>query len=352
MAKTNITGSQILDGTVGRADVDTTSISQSVITKVIAGTNVTLSYTGADAGTGDVTVNFTGGGGSARVAWGPDFGEDNGADGVTRRIGVSATIPTIAIQNTKTIGVNLAMPTIELSSIDSIGVHLSGTAIGAPFWQSVSTNVGVATSLTVNKPTGTQIGDLLLAYLACWNPTTPPTINVLTGWTDCGLGQVQFAGTAAAMTARCIYRVADGTEGTSFTFGGQISEAQINRISSVSATTPINAVASATLAASALITDPVSPSLTTTAPNCLVFAFLSHYHAATSQTHTAPASHIERTDFESNNSSLLGGQTSDTRVFAASAAVGTATHDCTETAATDAIMMRVAIAPGVLILAT
>lgn len=63
MAKTEITGDQVLDGTVARDDLDTTTIGQAVIAKVIAGANVSLTWTGADAGTGDVTVNFTGGGG-------------------------------------------------------------------------------------------------------------------------------------------------------------------------------------------------------------------------------------------------------------------------------------------------
>lgn len=63
MAKTEITGDQILDGTVNRDDLDTTTSGGAVISKVIAGTNVTLTYTGADPGTGDVTINFVGGGG-------------------------------------------------------------------------------------------------------------------------------------------------------------------------------------------------------------------------------------------------------------------------------------------------
>ena len=63
MARTELTGDQILDGTVGRDDLDVTTLGQSAITKVVAGTGVTLSWTGADQGTGDVTVNFAGGGG-------------------------------------------------------------------------------------------------------------------------------------------------------------------------------------------------------------------------------------------------------------------------------------------------
>jgi hypothetical protein len=81
-----------------------------------------------------------------------------------------------------------------------------------------------------------------------------------------------------------------------------------------------------------------------------VIAFLFHDHAALSQSHTAPASHVERTDFESATT-VIKGSTSDTRVFAAIGATGTATHDCTETVATDGIMQRVAVAAGDLVIA-
>lgn len=81
MAKTEITGDQILDGAVAREDLDTTTSGQAVITKVIAGSNVTLSWSGADPGTGDVTVNFAGGGG----------GGPNPTDDFRLRIGFSDT---------------------------------------------------------------------------------------------------------------------------------------------------------------------------------------------------------------------------------------------------------------------
>lgn len=57
MARTNIRGTQIRDNTVQRADIDITTVGQSLITKVIAGTGVTIASTGADSGTGDVTIN-------------------------------------------------------------------------------------------------------------------------------------------------------------------------------------------------------------------------------------------------------------------------------------------------------
>ena len=57
MASTSIRGKQIQDGTVQRVDLDTTTVGQAVVAKLIQGTNVTLSSTGGDAGTGDVTIN-------------------------------------------------------------------------------------------------------------------------------------------------------------------------------------------------------------------------------------------------------------------------------------------------------
>ena len=57
MARTQLTGQQVGDGTVQRVDLDSTTAGNAVIKKVIAGTGITLSSTGVDAGTGDVTIN-------------------------------------------------------------------------------------------------------------------------------------------------------------------------------------------------------------------------------------------------------------------------------------------------------
>jgi len=57
MAKTSIRGTQILNNTVQRQDIDTLTTGQALVTKLVQGTNVTLSSTGADSGTGDVTVS-------------------------------------------------------------------------------------------------------------------------------------------------------------------------------------------------------------------------------------------------------------------------------------------------------
>jgi hypothetical protein len=60
MSITTVRGAQVLDGTIQRTDLDVLTVGQAVVAKLIQGTNVTLSSTGGDAGTGDVTVSSTG----------------------------------------------------------------------------------------------------------------------------------------------------------------------------------------------------------------------------------------------------------------------------------------------------
>lgn len=57
MAKTQVRGSQIGVATVQRKDLNVITVNNSVITKIIAGTGVTITSTGGDVGTGDVTLN-------------------------------------------------------------------------------------------------------------------------------------------------------------------------------------------------------------------------------------------------------------------------------------------------------
>jgi hypothetical protein len=59
MAITTIRGRQVLDASIQRADLDTVTVGQAVVTKLIQGSNITLSSSGADAGTGDVTISGT-----------------------------------------------------------------------------------------------------------------------------------------------------------------------------------------------------------------------------------------------------------------------------------------------------
>jgi len=59
---TEITGKQIRNGSIRKVDLDTTTTGEAVVTRIVAGTGVTLSSTGVDTGTGDVTINASGSG--------------------------------------------------------------------------------------------------------------------------------------------------------------------------------------------------------------------------------------------------------------------------------------------------
>jgi hypothetical protein len=59
MPQTQIRGTQVEDGTIQRRDLNIATAGQAVVAKIVQGTNVTLSSTGADSGTGDVTISAT-----------------------------------------------------------------------------------------------------------------------------------------------------------------------------------------------------------------------------------------------------------------------------------------------------
>ncbi len=296
-------------------------------------------------------VQAGGGGGAppttANLEWGPDFGESS--DNNTFTVGVDLTMPALALENNKSVGVQLTMPSLAMESTKSVGVHLSGTALGAPLWQAVATANGTTdteTDIVCNKPGTPQVGDLLLAFAGAEGPGL--TISPPAGWT---LVRNEISGN---FKSGVWYRIADGTEGATFTFTYNVNAGrttlEIHLIRAVDQSTPINASGGS----SASVTDPVVTSVTTTNINCLVFYFVYHDHLATSATHTAPASNTERTDFEGTElvGTALCGSTSGTRIFAATGATGTATVNCTEVVATTAVYHRIAIAPGAITLAS
>ncbi len=251
----------------------------------------------------------------------------------------------------KVIGCNIDLFAVDTVYEKTAGVHLSGTVLGAPFWQAIATTTsGGFSSFTVNLPSGIVSGQLLLMFVGTNSAVTGSDINTPSGWTSIRHD------TITQMHSRSFWRIADGTEGATITVTTATLvdrfEAEVHRIIATDPTTPINANAGATTAATSLVPDPVSPAVTTTVANCLVFAWLNHNHLLLSQTHTAPASHIELTDFESSGTGNTISSTSDTRVFSAAASTGTATHNCTETVSTDAIQQRIAIAPGALTIAS
>lgn len=59
MSPTEVTGRQVKDGSIQRKDLDITTTGEAVVRKLIAGSGISLSETGADSGTGDVTITAT-----------------------------------------------------------------------------------------------------------------------------------------------------------------------------------------------------------------------------------------------------------------------------------------------------
>lgn len=268
----------------------------------------------------------------------------------TKNVGVAADLTTLALDNEKSVGVALDVTNLALDNTKSVGVALAGSVVSAPFWQSVATSRGSdgeLSSITCNKPSGLAVGDLMLAFVGINDITTAANINTPSGWT------LIRTDTQTNLEARSFWKIADSSDVAASNFTFTFSAAQdnhtceIHRIQGAHATTPIDANSGASLADSALDPDPSAPAVTTVANNCLVFAFLFHDHLLLNQTHTPPASHVERTDFEDDNS-ITGvvSSTSATRVFATPGSQAAVEFNCTESVATDAVMQRISIAPG------
>jgi len=60
MPVTGLRGRQVLDGDITRSDINTSTAGSALIARIIAGTNISITSTGADSGTGDVTISATG----------------------------------------------------------------------------------------------------------------------------------------------------------------------------------------------------------------------------------------------------------------------------------------------------
>lgn len=267
------------------------------------------------------------------------------------------TLDTVSpVFNAQNVRQALTFPALAMvNNAQNVRAKLTGTALGAPFWQSEAHTAfsGAASGITINKPTGTVDGDLLIAFIACGATATTPTVNTLSGWTLIRTDAVTVAGGATSnQHCRSFWKIAS-SEGTNYawTFSASADEAtgEIHRVNGTDPTTPINANAGATLLATALTTNPVAPTLTTGVVNCMVFSFLSHNHAALSNTHTEPAGFNEHTDFQSSTTVIYAGCSAE-KVFSAAGSTGTMVYTCTETVATDALMQRIAVAPGTITL--
>jgi hypothetical protein len=151
MAATTVRGTQITNATVQRQDMDTATVGQAMVTKIVQGTNVTLSSTGADSGTGDVTINVpTGGQGPA------------GLDAVTTTSG-SFTVPPVG----QTVIVNV--------------VNAAWIALGQMVYVQGAGGTNLSGALQVQAISGNQ--------LTLLNPVSPPAIPLASSTTSGLLNQ-------------------------------------------------------------------------------------------------------------------------------------------------------------------
>jgi len=135
MGRTLLTTREI--GSVQRNDFDTTTSGQAVTTRIIAGTGITLSSTGVDTGTGDVTINSTGGGGG-----GLTYTE------------ITGTTQTMAVDNGY-IANNVALVTFTLPAVAVVGKIVRVIGAGAGGWRISQNASGIIHFGNMDTTTGT-----------------------------------------------------------------------------------------------------------------------------------------------------------------------------------------------------
>ena len=127
---------------------------------------------------------------------------------------------------------------------------------------------GAGGDVALAEPASLATNDLLLCYALSYHATTPATPALIAGFTDVlNLGLNPFR-------VRCMRRVADGTEGPTYTSTigtSTYSDGKMLRITGVNAAAPINAAAYDQAIASPLSLPPCR----STVDNCKAFAFIS-----------------------------------------------------------------------------
>jgi hypothetical protein len=191
-------------------------------------------------------------------------------------------------------------------------------------------------TVTVNKPTGTVEGDLLIAFIA--KDDDDAITGVPTGWT-------LIVGQAAQYQARfnCYYKIATASEPDSYTWRGDREQyvGVILRYTGHDPTNPINAYASAS--SSTANNSPVAPSVTTTVDGCLI---IQAFGADDDDTpYTVPSPLTQRWNEISNTGNGTCGTAGGEWVQTSAGNTGTATF--TMNAPEEWAAITIAIAPAV-----
>lgn len=192
-------------------------------------------------------------------------------------------------------------------------------------------------TIVFSKPSGVVTGDLLLAAVcnrdgsAC----SPPS-----GWTT--IDVTVYTGGSPNLLSAAYYRVADGSEGGTFTFGFTSSTDRsvgaIHRVTGADGTTPINAHGQSGQSGDSAAD--TSPSITTTVNDCLILT--THDHDGDPITNTVPAGTTAL--YYGNNNGVATAKGASTSLASAGA---TGTYQWTISGfAVDGVLRTLAIAPA------
>jgi len=162
--------------------------------------------------------------------------------------------------------------------------------MAAPAFETAATNTGSGTSLTINKPSGTVSGDLLVVALAGEGASSATWS--LSGWTV--VRNYSDLGSVGWQTNAVMYKQAGGSEPSSYSFSATASQTVsvggIIRISGVDSTAPV-AAATYTEVATGSLDPPSSGSVT--ADDYLAVAVAARGDGASQ---TPPTNYTERVD--------------------------------------------------------
>lgn len=214
--------------------------------------------------------------------------------------------------------------------------HAAGTVA---FGSSATGTNDQGTSVTINKPSTTVSGDVLIAIISTQGQD--PTITPPTGWTS--FKEIVNGSTNFAMEA--FWKVVGGSEPASYTFGTGSGNTRWAGGISVYKGVGLNSGNPIDVNGTASTTTHVAPAITTTTANSRVVSVYVLDHDAP-QTYTPPTGTKERFDV---SSARVGVGNADTAVMMADIAqnsvASSGTKTATPTAATNAASFQFALKP-------
>lgn len=140
MPATQIRGTNVLNGTISRDDLDINTVGKAVVSNIIQGSGITLSSTGGESGTGAVTISATGSppslSGVELSLGGQDKKARNGNFQITGLTGLSVGKPVLVSQALGPYtGKGTRLDEAEMDSIVASGKVISSSVIQC-YWSS------------------------------------------------------------------------------------------------------------------------------------------------------------------------------------------------------------------------